>query len=145
MDSCSTSYKPCFVIHQFWYLGKPRQRQGSGFVLSSGRLWTLAQLDLLFSAFQVHRNLRDLLRSLLLFSPTLLQYWRRMAFSKSPQATHAGLDSKGARVKGLTRQDEADMAEQGKRQRFNRNFGFISMLGFTTTSMCNFPAATKSS
>jgi hypothetical protein len=25
----------------------------------------------------------------------------------------------GGRVKGLTRQDEADMAEQGKRQRFN--------------------------
>ena len=40
----------------------------------------------------------------------------------------------GVRVKGLTRRDEADMAEQGKRQRFNRNFGFISMLGFTTTS-----------
>jgi hypothetical protein len=25
----------------------------------------------------------------------------------------------GGRIKGLTRQDEADMAEQGKRQRFN--------------------------
>ena len=40
----------------------------------------------------------------------------------------------GARIKGLTRRDEQDMAEQGKRQRFNRNFGFLSMLGFTTTS-----------
>jgi hypothetical protein len=25
----------------------------------------------------------------------------------------------GGQIKGLTRQDEADMAEQGKRQRFN--------------------------
>ena len=29
----------------------------------------------------------------------------------------------GGRVKGLTRQDEQDMAEQGKRQRFNVSFG----------------------
>jgi hypothetical protein len=68
-----------------------------------------------------------------------------MAFTKSPQSTHAALDSKGARVKGLTRQDEADMAKQGKRQRFNRNFGFISMLGFTTTSTCEILADTNSS
>lgn len=57
-----------------------------------------------------------------------------MAFSKGPNASDDGLEYNSARVKGLTRQDEADMAEQGKRQRFNRNFGFISMLGFTTTS-----------
>lgn len=63
----------------------------------------------------------------------------KMAFTKSPQSTHAALEPNSARVKGLTRQDEADMAEQGKRQRFNRNFGFISMLGFTTTSMYYLP------
>ncbi|MCJ1299474.1 hypothetical protein MMC08_002266 [Hypocenomyce scalaris] len=41
---------------------------------------------------------------------------------------------------GFTRRDEADMAEQGKRQQFNRNFGFMSMLGFTTTMMCTWEA-----
>ena len=68
----------------------------------------------------------------------------------------------GGRVKGLTRQDEQDMAEQGKRQRFNvrqqlrrannhtdltekRNFGFMSMLGFTTTMMCTWEAVFFSS
>lgn len=40
-------------------------------------------------------------------------------------------------TKGLTEQDEADMAEQGKEQRFVRNFGLWSMLGFTATSMLN--------
>ena len=35
------------------------------------------------------------------------------------------------------------MAEQGKRQRFNRNFGFISMLGFTTTSRYKFLCANR--
>ena len=57
-----------------------------------------------------------------------------MVFSKSPQVTEAAMEKNAVRVKGLTRQDMADMAEHGKRQRFNRNFGFISMLGFTTTS-----------
>lgn len=55
---------------------------------------------------------------------------------KSPEATLEVVspNDRDARIKGLTRQDAADMAEQGKKQRFNRNFGFISMLGFTTTS-----------
>lgn len=55
---------------------------------------------------------------------------------KSPDATLDVVrpEDGGPRVKGLTHQDAADMAEQGKRQRFHRNFGFISMLGFTTTS-----------
>ena len=37
------------------------------------------------------------------------------------------------------------MAEQGKKQRFNRNFGFMSMLGFTTTMMCTWEAVFFSS
>jgi len=41
------------------------------------------------------------------------------------------------RVKGVTQRDEQDMAEQGKKQVFHRNFGFVSMLGFTTTSKQN--------
>ncbi|SLM40531.1 amino acid permease [Lasallia pustulata] len=41
---------------------------------------------------------------------------------------------------GFSRRDEADMAEQGKRQQLNRNFGFMSMLGFTTTMMCTWEA-----
>ena len=55
---------------------------------------------------------------------------------KSPDASFevVGPSDGNPTVKGLTRQDQADMAEQGKKQRFNRNFGFISMLGFTTTS-----------
>ena len=55
---------------------------------------------------------------------------------KSPEASFEVVSPNDGSpvVKGLTRQDEADMAEQGKKQRFNRNFGFISMPGFTTTS-----------
>ncbi|PSS20430.1 hypothetical protein M430DRAFT_34710 [Amorphotheca resinae ATCC 22711] len=41
---------------------------------------------------------------------------------------------------GSTSQDQADMAGVGKKQRFTRNFGFISMLGFTTTMMCSWEA-----
>ncbi|MCJ1389919.1 hypothetical protein MMC18_002776 [Xylographa bjoerkii] len=40
----------------------------------------------------------------------------------------------------LTRQDEADMAGQGKRQQFKRNFGFWSTLGFTATLMATWEA-----
>ena len=43
-------------------------------------------------------------------------------------------DGSASNVKGLTQRDAADMAEQGKKQVFHRNFGFVSMLGFTTTS-----------
>lgn len=48
-------------------------------------------------------------------------------------------ESKGDGIEVITEslpsQDEADMAEQGKKQRFVRNFGLWSMLGFTATSM----------
>ena len=58
-----------------------------------------------------------------------------MNFAKGPTSeVMEPVNVDGARIKGLTRRDEQDMAEQGKRQRFNRNFGFLSMLGFTTTS-----------
>ncbi|KAJ5722583.1 Amino acid/polyamine transporter I [Penicillium malachiteum] len=36
--------------------------------------------------------------------------------------------------------DDEDMARQGKKQQFQRNFGFLSMLGFTTTMMCTWEA-----
>ncbi|KAJ5182359.1 Amino acid/polyamine transporter I [Penicillium cf. viridicatum] len=36
--------------------------------------------------------------------------------------------------------DAEDMAKQGKKQQFQRNFGFLSMLGFTTTMMCTWEA-----
>ncbi|RAL07831.1 amino acid transporter [Aspergillus homomorphus CBS 101889] len=36
--------------------------------------------------------------------------------------------------------DAADLARHGKKQRFERNFGFLSMLGFTTTMMCTWEA-----
>lgn len=36
--------------------------------------------------------------------------------------------------------DEKDMARVGKKQRFERNFSFLSMLGFTTTMMCTWEA-----
>lgn len=42
--------------------------------------------------------------------------------------------------KGLTVRDEMDMAKMGKRQRFHRVYGFLSMLGFTTTMMCTWEA-----
>ncbi|KAH8696441.1 amino acid/polyamine transporter I [Talaromyces proteolyticus] len=42
--------------------------------------------------------------------------------------------------KGFTRRDEIDMARLGKRQRFHRIYGFLSMLGFTTTMMCTWEA-----
>lgn len=36
----------------------------------------------------------------------------------------------------LGRNDEAVLAEQGKKQVLKRNFSFVSMLAFTATSMC---------
>ncbi|PWY92298.1 amino acid transporter [Aspergillus heteromorphus CBS 117.55] len=36
--------------------------------------------------------------------------------------------------------DDADMAKHGKKQQFQRNWGFLSMLGFTTTMMCTWEA-----
>ncbi|PYH32211.1 amino acid permease [Aspergillus neoniger CBS 115656] len=36
--------------------------------------------------------------------------------------------------------DDEDMAKFGRKQRFERNFGFLSMLGFTTTMMCTWEA-----
>ncbi len=36
---------------------------------------------------------------------------------------------------GSGSQDKDDMAKLGKRQQMNRNFGFMSMLGFATTCM----------
>ncbi|KAJ5718488.1 hypothetical protein N7488_004134 [Penicillium malachiteum] len=36
--------------------------------------------------------------------------------------------------------DDADMARAGKKQRLERKFGFLSMLGFTTTMMCTWEA-----
>lgn len=64
-----------------------------------------------------------------------------MAFKDGPLVEETATPVNIAIVKdGFTRQDEADMAEQGKRQQFHRNFGFISMLGFTTTMMCTWEA-----
>ncbi|KAJ5625824.1 Amino acid/polyamine transporter I [Penicillium lagena] len=36
--------------------------------------------------------------------------------------------------------DDEDLARHGKKQQFERNFGFLSMLGFTTTMMCTWEA-----
>ncbi|KAJ5674493.1 Amino acid/polyamine transporter I [Penicillium maclennaniae] len=41
---------------------------------------------------------------------------------------------------GYKNRDDEDMAKQGKKQQFERNFGFLSMLGFTTTMMCTWEA-----
>ncbi|PYH89328.1 amino acid transporter [Aspergillus ellipticus CBS 707.79] len=36
--------------------------------------------------------------------------------------------------------DDEDLAKHGKKQQFKRNWGFLSMLGFTTTMMCTWEA-----
>lgn len=40
--------------------------------------------------------------------------------------------------------DAADMAKLGKRQQLNRNFGFMSMVGFATTIMGTWEAVNVS-
>jgi len=55
----------------------------------------------------------------LLFLPTFILSLNSLTMKSADMFAEPVIAAPEERIKGLTRQDEADMAEQGKRQRFN--------------------------